>query len=297
MDVLGRVGRGCDWRCAVFVGDLALQPDGLTMKNIPVVMMSCDPYADIWNASHAMWRKMWPDCPMRLFWVSNERVMRQDGVTAIVTGFDPEDWCGNLRIALDRIGAERVFLALDDLWMSRPVDTTGVLDAVSAFRAEGWDHLRFLSDWPSRDNAHLLGNVLRVRLPPTTPYRVSSILGLWKTSTLRAIARPGRSIWDFEVRGTLAAEPLPLEMWIQRAGVIRYDNAVVQGRWTGYGHRMIGEHNLPVDFSARGVEPKRGAPTVRDMVYRVAPWFVHSAIRRHRVRLEAETTKAILEEL
>lgn len=239
------------------------------MSDPVVLLISCDQFKDCWPAALACFERYWPDCPYSVRTMSNNRPW---GKEPLLVGNDTW-WTDKLRIALDLLGTELVITILDDMLISRPVDTAAVQRAVQ-FIAEGNQ-----ADVPTQTiGAVRLGQGAEVcdglrtsvldadrwipfdRVSRDSDYRISTSPTLWRADYLRRIiGHCGETAWAFEHNGTEYAKELPEEVWtihgdtdISRP-VRCYYTGILRGKWVGECLEWLDSLGIPRPNTDRGV--------------------------------------------
>src|SRR6266568_9360967 len=92
---------------------------------IAVLVVSCDPYSDVWAPFFTLFWKYWPDCPYPVYLGTNEKTVPHNSVTTLRVGTD-RDWSSNLREMLRQLRAEHVMLFLEDFFITARVDTASI---------------------------------------------------------------------------------------------------------------------------------------------------------------------------
>jgi hypothetical protein len=218
------------------------------MEQAVIMVVSCDRYSDVWSPFFQLFKRFWPDCPYRIFFVTNNLDPKQPGVTTIRTG-DDTTWATQLLSALDRIDSPYVIMLLEDYFIRSAVST---------------DRVRQLVETGIKMNVHCLR--LTPRPAPTRPvpgssglgflqpgdhYRVSTQAALWRVETLRALLRPDQSGWDFEIQGTeLSAGFTGGFLGVYRPA-LDYVQGVVKGKWYPRGLAACRRAGIEVDRSRR----------------------------------------------
>src|ERR1035441_8744268 len=108
-----------------------MQTDSVAKRNganISVLITSCDAYADIGPAMSQAMAAHWPDCPFPRFLMSNYD-KAPAGFTTLAIGPDIS-WSANLIRALEMIDDDYILLSVDDLILTRKVDTHRLLESV-----------------------------------------------------------------------------------------------------------------------------------------------------------------------
>ena len=83
------------------------------MKNMAILVCSCDKYEDVWNPMFEMFYKFWPDCPYDVYLLSNNKTYNHDRVKTITTG-DDVSWSKAFRKAINEINEEYVLIIMED---------------------------------------------------------------------------------------------------------------------------------------------------------------------------------------
>jgi len=224
------------------------------VKDIPLLVVSCDRYADLWPVFFDVLRARWPDCPFPLYLGSNQARFERPGVTTLCAGVD-RSWAGNLSRMLDLLSSEYVLFFLEDFFLRSAVNTESVVSAVNYFRSRNVDCGRLaplpaptpLPPVPFPD-CPTMGPV-----PPEFPYRVSAQIALWRVPALREYLVPGFSAWDFEHIGTRMSRHKSQVFAGPFAALIDYDHGVEKGRWKLEGIEICRAAGVTPDTRARGV--------------------------------------------
>jgi len=226
------------------------------MSVIPILVASCDAYADVWQPFFTLFFRHWPACPFPLHLGSNFRTFDDARVQTIPIGAD-RSWAHGVAAMLDRLHAEHVILLLEDFFVERDVDDAMVRRITElAQRRDDVASIRLAPLPPpsaiSTMTFNAMPDLLRI-VPPGTPYRVSAQPAVWRVDALRRYLRPGFSAWEFEQVGTQMAD-LSGDLFLEPSRpAIVYDHAIEKGRWREEGLRICREHGIAVDVSVRGV--------------------------------------------
>lgn len=170
-------------------------------KKIAYVVLSCDPYSDIWDTYGLLFERFWPDCPYDRFMASHTKAFDKYGFKSLLIGEDLS-WSHGLMVVIDLLekkGYEYGIIAFDDLLICEKVDTVGMESAIKLFMAEKGQCLRFIPNKTSRCYKH---NNLYGKLGVKVPYRVTVGFVLWDLKTLGKIVVDGESAWQFEKNAT-----------------------------------------------------------------------------------------------
>ena len=164
---------------------------------IPILVVSCDQYSDVWEPFFTCFHKYWPDCPFPISLVSNFERYDDPRVHSILTG-EEVDYSSNLIKALDQIESDWLIFWVDDRPPKQKVNTSKLLNYIRLAQNKDAGYFKLL---PYNCPPALDGNEPIGQVPKGIPFRVSMTVALWKKSTLLKILEPGESIWDIERRG------------------------------------------------------------------------------------------------
>lgn len=165
--------------------------------NIPILVVSCDAYQDVWHPFFHCFFKNWTDCPFPVYLVSNTLHYSHPRVSPLLVGLDI-DYSSNLIKALTQITGEWVIFWIEDRPPAVPVDTANLVKLIQLAQSRNAGYLRLI---PFGTPALVEQNEMIGEIPKGTRYRISMTVALWKKSTLLKILTPGESAWDIEKRG------------------------------------------------------------------------------------------------
>lgn len=196
-----------------------------TKDSVAVLVVSCDRYRDLWNPFFALFWRFWPDCPFRVYLLSNTIGFSHPRVTSLLVGPD-DSWSDNLIRGLPRVEEKYIFLFIDDLLLFEAVDTAAVLEVLEGFVGSNGNYLR-MNPHPRPDGMlnHIVGVVSK-----GTIYRTATVSSVWKKSILLALLTSGETAWDFEVYGTVRSDAYS-GFYSTHERLIPALNAVIKGKW------------------------------------------------------------------
>ena len=250
---------------------------GVQALDVPVLVVSCDAYSDLWRPFFALFQQRWPDCPFPVYLGTNEQTFDHPRVTVLHSGPD-RGWSLNLRHMLDDLGTDYVILFLEDFFLLRPVETDRFVKLVQIGVEHSVGCLRIYSILPPPHPLHDrpgLGG-----FEAGDPYRVTLQVSLWRVETLHRLLHPGLTPWQFEVIGTRLSGSFVEPFWgVYRPPVV-YDHVIEKGRWKPSGLALCKEVGLEIDLS------RRPAFTVQE-------WRDYNCVRCVRARLTTLRGQAV----
>lgn len=217
------------------------------MDNIAVLIVSCDKYSDLWEPFFRLFRRYWPTCPYKVYLLSNTLSGDIPGVNSILMGEDTS-WSDNLRLGLDHIPEEYVFLLLDDLFLIGKVDEKEVVRLFKWVVDSKVNYLR-MNPYPRPDKAfnESVGVVSK-----GTIYRTSTVLSIWKKQVLKSLLVPGESAWDFEINGSIRSDSLD-GFYSTEEILFPHINGVIKGKWDRKALKLISRIGVELNTQKRCV--------------------------------------------
>lgn len=224
---------------------------------IPLLVASCDKYADVWPHFFELFHQRWPDCPFPVLLGSNS--LSFPGVTNISIGPD-SSWSTGVRHMLDRVSkiypkAEYVLLFLEDFFLRTRVDTARIVELAAVTQDNNVGCLRLVAGLPLAlhptyefQDAPGLGMIASGE-----PYRVTLQVAIWRIETLYRLLAPGLSPWEFEQIGTQMSEGLDWAFWGVMKSAIDYDHAIEKGKWKPGGLAILRDAGLEPQSLSREV--------------------------------------------
>lgn len=222
--------------------------------DVPLLVISCDRYADLWRPFFEVFWQRWPDCPFHVYLGTNHLEYPSDRVTTLAVGADV-DWASNVLSMLDCLDAPYVLVFLEDFLIQERVNTALVTRLVAIAQEHDLGCLRLAAGLPlalppSRAVTAAGVEGLGV-VQPGEAHRVSAQVAVWRVETLRSLLVPGFSPWEFEAVGTQLSEEMPDAFWGTYSPAIVYDQCVEKGRWKLSGVEICRAAGVDVDLAAR----------------------------------------------
>lgn len=230
------------------------------IKNVAIIVSSCDAFSDAWKPFFTLFYKYWHDCPFNVYLIANTINYSDQRVKTICVGTDL-GWSSNLQKALHQIAASTILYFQEDYFIKKNVKTELVLSLINKMRKY---HAACLRLYPSPgpdsffENEGSVGIISR-----DAAYRVSLQCSIWNSDTLESLLVPGENGWDMETKGTQRASGRDeLFLSVKRSGEngsvgdIPIDylcTAIVKGRWTKEAVELCGTEGIKLDLKLRPV--------------------------------------------
>lgn len=208
-------------------GERAFDP----RRDVTLVVVSCDRYADLWEPFFGCLARYWPDCPFPVQLVTNERGFDRPGVEVVRIGPD-RDYASNLIAATAAVRTPWLILWVEDALFTRRIDTARVLSILEEAVSAGAGYLKLTADTPLAFDAPPGARVGEI--PRGVRYRSAIGTALYRKDVLLKLLVPGSSAWDLDTsdRSNALAEPfMALTSREARTPLLPIVNAVIKGRW------------------------------------------------------------------
>jgi hypothetical protein len=202
--------------------------------------------------------------------------------------------------------AEYVLVMLDDFFLRKNVSNQTIefcVQFAARFRATC---VRLVAS-PGPTDTAAEGQNLIGSCDPDLPYRLSMQASIWNRQALRALLRPGESIWQFEHDGNARIRATNHGFYSVWKSVLPYEgifshHVVEKGRWLFHEKWIFRTKRIGCDFSARGTLSFRRtlvyhAARMIDRVLSLLPWRKKLILKAHLKAILRPIFKAQLKQL
>jgi hypothetical protein len=241
------------------------------MKDVSILVPSCDRYRDLWRPFMTLLRRHWRDCPYPVYVGSNHVPCTDEGATPITIG-DDLTWSKGTRAMLEHIDTPTVLILLDDFFFTAPVLTSHLEALHGDFERLDAACLRLVPMPPP--DLRLARFDAVGEIAPGAPYRVSLQAAFWRKDDLLALLDDHENPWQMEVLGSRRSDGFARGFYSVWAPALDYYAGVVAGRWDPYGLAVCREQGVAVDLSAREAMSSREKFTRSALELAWKPWFM-----------------------
>jgi hypothetical protein len=206
------------------------------LKDITILIPSCDKYSELWDATIKLLFKEWPDLLEKynyvpLYLISNSLNFDNPRVTNIKIT-DEKTWSDNLIQALSQVKTKYVLIFLDDYIVASPVNTKRLLETIDLMDNTNAAYIQLAANKSLADGNEVKSIKGVSTRSQTGQYRTSLQTCLWRTEVLMQLLKPGESAWDFEIKGTKRSEKITLPFYVLTEDpVFNYYNALEKGKY------------------------------------------------------------------
>jgi hypothetical protein len=252
-----------------------------------LLVLSCDPYADLWPPFFALLRRHWPDCPFQILLGAGQSSVAPSNIHVLRSSAE-RDWSQCTLDYLYAMDQPYVLIMLDDFFLRRPVPTSDILQCFEFARVHAATQLRLIPRPGPTDRLPTEPNI--GSCAAGSPYRLSTQAAIWDRMKLKNLLRAGESIWEFEHNANIRATQQPDGFFSVRKAVLPYEgfwghHVIEKGKWLPHEKRIFAALDIDCDFSKRGTLPwgqtafNQLAKTVNHLIG-VLPWRVQIRVKR-----------------
>lgn len=204
--------------------------DDKIMKDMAILIPSCDVYSELWEINTKFLLKSWPSLVNKynsipIYLMSNHEPFVNSRVINLKLG-DDVSWSDNLIKALSQIDKKYVLIILDDYIMNREVDEKRFIEAYRLFLRYNAPYMGFAAQSAGYYDGPLLTESVMIK-NRAGHYRNSTQVSIWQKKDLLYVLKAGESAWDFEIRGNSRTRSFVRPfLWLTKDFPFSYLNAV-----------------------------------------------------------------------
>jgi len=216
------------------------------MKDLAVVLITCDKYSWIWDTWYHYFKKYWGiECPV--YFCNETKEMNYPGIKQILVNEpNPHKWTKRARESINQIPEDHLFILLDDLIFCKDI-TEIFRELYQAFIDHKADALR-IRPWPTSADIRNINHFIHGRklklLTQRSKYLATFSPNIWNKEYALKALRKNESIWMCETSSRL-----------KHKGYKVYDyeiigwcvNAIKQGELTKEGAIKVQEYEDALD--------------------------------------------------
>ena len=246
------------------------------MKQISILINTCDSYSDVWPPFFRILEKTWPEAQNYNIYLNTERKDYKDSFfnITILNQLDQAKeipWGKRLLQALDRIDSDYILFLLEDFFFEEPVLDSEIkkclkyLDENKDITVFGLTCQQECTDpqWcEANKDERYPGFVIRKK---KAGFKFNAGPSIWRKSALKSLTFSSDTPWGWEFFGNIRtwfSKDIIYGRAYDAPVIFKYDiihgGAVHRGRWTATSVRAaIEKYKLDLDLSKRGVEEEK----------------------------------------
>ena len=213
------------------------------MKDLAVVLVTCDKYSWLWDAWYYYFRKHWHvDCPV--YFCNEIKPVDYDGITHVPCGYvspNANGWTKQVRECVEQIPEQHLFVILEDLLFEKDISET-FKKLYVAFKLLGADAMRIRSKATRAKmtfTSICIDGVGIKCLTDNSKYLITFSANLWDRTYLMECLSRDQSPWTAELSSRMKGMGWRVYDYVMPNW---YVNALVLGRMTTGGTRKINEY-------------------------------------------------------
>ena len=181
-------------------------PPSISSNDCALLVLSCDPYADLWPPFFTLLHRYWPDCPFPVYLGAGLSSIAPNNVRILRSSAE-RDWSQCTMDYLNALDQTYVLIILDDFFLRRAVQTSDILQCLESARVLAATQLRLIPRPGPTDRLPMEYNI--GSSAAGSPYRLSTQAAIWDRVKLKNLLRAGESIWEFEHNANYRANQQP----------------------------------------------------------------------------------------
>lgn len=226
--------------------------DGVNEK-CSIIVSSCDNFSDLWDPFFKLFFKYWPDCPFKIYLISETKYYNHPKVSMISLGKDYE-WASNLKIAIKQAGTPYFVYLQEDYLLQSKVDTQRILRLLDVVIKNNAAYLRLRPTPPPQNkfkDSKEVGEVVK-----GTRYSISNQAAIRDSRFFLNFLRDGETGWDTELKGSLrcVSESQPFLSVYKAALDYPRATAIKKGTWMYDAVKLCKKEGIAIDMKKRKIE-------------------------------------------
>jgi len=219
-------------------------------KHFAILVTSCDKYSDLWEGFFSQLEKNL-SVPVKKYLLSNHK--KYDGqyandVQTICIG-DDISWSDGLNKALENIPEEKIFVIVEDFFISKVIDVHFMEDVIHFSETENTQLIHFASLPGSIESQ--FPNFLKCN--NGMPYLIS-VCGIWDRKYMKSLLLSRENAWQFEVYGSYRAQFSGDRIYCLKSQLFEFKNMVQKGAWVKSNLAWAQNLGIPLACDCRPIQ-------------------------------------------
>jgi hypothetical protein len=219
------------------------------MKNIALLVLSCDKYSDLWENYFILFNKFWPECPFPVYLQTNNQDFESERLTKVIKVGEGHTWSEDLLNSLSVLHEYNyVLLMMEDMFLNRNVNNSRVFSIINDFLNIDGNFITLINE-PKHDKRHSENFGI---ISPGAMYRATATAALWKINVLVDILRKNETAWDFEKKGSVRSDQYD-GFYSVVDNCFSFFHGVIKGQWTIEAVKEFERMGLSIDLTSRNI--------------------------------------------
>lgn len=215
------------------------------IDNSAVVIVSCKRFEQVWDPFFKLFKKYWPDCPFKVYFITDFGNIAESFVETIEIKQDLK-FAGNLIFGLNNIKEDNILYFQEDYLFCENFKTDKILMCLDILKSNEEIGCIRLAPCPGPTAVSKYSADLGI-LQKGEQYRVSTQVAIWKKRILLSLLKNGESSGNFEIFGTIRSNFLDsifLSVWRGETPTPYYMTAVTKGIWEEGALDLLRKENI-----------------------------------------------------
>lgn len=237
-------------------------------KDITILVSTCDNFYDLWENNKKLFDKFWPH-PPKIVYFSDFNTHNPYFNTLT---FGNCEFSLRLKKALDTIETKYVFLTLDDYLLDKFVDSQSLDFCYNFMEDNKADYFRFFNR--TKVKGKYIDKTYKIKRLPLTKkaYEINLYPSIWKTDSLREIAKKDENIWKFEARMTRRArEHNFVAFATYDLDIFHFVDTIRKGKYLRKAYKFLKNENLYISDRKKRTIAETTALNIRTFFSRHLP--------------------------
>jgi len=219
-----------------------------------VVMITCKKFSQAWNPFFILLKKYWPDCPYKIYMITDFGKYEDEIVETITIGSDL-GFSSNLIYGLNKIPEDIILYFQEDYLFTDYFNTEKIL-SFENYLCENSNIgcLRLAPcPGPTAPSEYKDLGILQIG----DAYRVSTQTAFWRKNVLLSLLVLKESGGDFEIKGTKRSNNLPykfLSVWREQTPTPYFITAIVRSVWQEGALELLKKENISTENITRVIK-------------------------------------------
>lgn len=230
-------------------------------REMAIVIITCDAYADVMKEYLRYFKMNWPDCPFELIVVTETTGLDDDRAMFIKAGKETQ-WTQRAIIGIDSTNCPYIFMSMDDGFISDKVDTNEVLNILGFMKKHDIKYYRNPKrKYEHRNNPVFPDRQSAYKIRKNEVYGIDFGHNIWKKEKIRELLGDGsRNAWQIEEylnEIALNSEHGYYDDIVSdRDNFLNIIETVSGGKWMPVEIKRLEALGHPVNLGNRGILPK-----------------------------------------
>lgn len=251
------------------------------MKDIVIVLNTCDAYEDVWELFFCAFNEYWPKCGYEIVLNTEIKQNPLPGENVRIHNFysptQKDMWGLRLRQTLRTCKSKYVLMLYDDFILEGPVDQEKITDCLKALEENPEVTAFYFTNIPINENIQDNRFADFDRMPQKGDYKLNSAPAIWRREKLLGFLEDNDNPWAWEFFGSCRTyDKSDLFYCVTKSGETIYPynyakgGAIYRGKWVGQiVVPLVKKYNLKLDLGLRGLSPELPSSSKRSLTWKV----------------------------